>query len=105
MAAAKQEAAKEKAERRHQHPLRRVGLADVAKAEYDVNVDANRKVPGSRAPGRAEQAAAEVQRRPSLAIDKAKLDMRVAGHEAERRQGRGRRRRRKTSAAARSARP
>ena len=56
--------------------------ADVAKADYQVNAEANRKVPGS---GPAEVLREKLMKytEASLAIEKAKLEMRVAGHEAE----------------------
>ena len=59
-----------------------MAAADVAKAEYEVNADANRRVPGSVPETEINRLLLKCKET-TLAIDKAKLDMRVAGHEAE----------------------
>jgi multidrug resistance efflux pump len=58
-----------------------VAAADVAKAEYDVNAEANRRVPGSVPMVELNRLLLK-HKETVLAIDKSKLEMRVAGHEA-----------------------
>ena len=55
--------------------------ADVAMAEYEVNAEANRRVPGAVPQTELNRLLLKCKET-TLAIDKAKLDMRVAGHEA-----------------------
>jgi len=53
----------------------------VAEAEYQVNMEANRKVPNSVTQVELNKLLLQ-WKKSSLSIDKAKLDLRVAGHEA-----------------------
>lgn len=55
--------------------------ADVAMAEYEVNAEACRRVPGAVPQTELNRLLLKCKET-TLAIDKAKLDMRVAGHEA-----------------------
>ena len=58
-----------------------MAAADVAKAELEVNEDANRRVPRAVPMTEINKLILKCKET-TLAIDKSKLDMRVAGHEA-----------------------